>query len=110
MKTGLNRKDILRILRGGVQESERKKGKKHQVFRLSFDAKKLEGENEICRVLDYIHHNPVSGKWSLAEDFVEYPYSSARYYETGVHGHIIVRDYRDISSESSANDSEGEGE
>jgi len=31
--------------------------------------------------LDYIHHNPVSGKWNLAEDFVQYPYSSASFYE-----------------------------
>lgn len=31
--------------------------------------------------LDYLHANPVSGKWNLAEDFVQYPYSSASFYE-----------------------------
>jgi hypothetical protein len=67
----------------GVQIEERKKGKKHQVFRLSFDAKEVSGDDEIVKVLDYMHHNPVSGKWELVEDFVDYPYSSARYYELG---------------------------
>jgi len=32
-----NEDEILRVLCEGVQENERQKGKKHQVFRLSFD-------------------------------------------------------------------------
>ena len=31
--------------------------------------------------LDYIHHNPVQPKWKLVEDFVDYRYSSASFYE-----------------------------
>jgi hypothetical protein len=42
-------------------------------------------------VLDYIHHNPVKGKWNLVEDYTLYPYSSAGYF---------------IPSESLAEDSE----
>ncbi|MEO7562037.1 MAG: transposase [Ferruginibacter sp.] len=34
--------------------------------------------------LDYIHRNPVSGKWTLAKDDVSYFYSSARFYEFGI--------------------------
>jgi putative transposase len=34
--------------------------------------------------VDYIHFNPVSGKWNLAKDYLEYYYSSAVFYETGV--------------------------
>ena len=34
--------------------------------------------------LDYIHFNPISGKWNLAKDDISYYYSSARFYETGV--------------------------
>ena len=33
--------------------------------------------------LDYIHGNPVSGRWLLAKDDISYHYSSARFYETG---------------------------
>ena len=34
--------------------------------------------------IDYIHFNPVSGNWNLATDYLDYYYSSARFYETGV--------------------------
>ena len=34
--------------------------------------------------LDYVHYNPVSGKWQLAKDDLSYYYSSARFYETGI--------------------------
>ena len=34
--------------------------------------------------LDYMHANPVSGKWLLAKDDISYHYSSAKFYETGV--------------------------
>ena len=33
--------------------------------------------------LEYIHNNPVNGKWQLAKDYFSYHYSSARFYETG---------------------------
>ena len=34
--------------------------------------------------LDYIHGNPVRGKWILAKDDISYHYSSAKFYETGI--------------------------
>ena len=34
--------------------------------------------------LEYIHCNPVSGKWLLAKDDLSYYYSSARFYEYGM--------------------------
>ena len=34
--------------------------------------------------LDYIHANPISGKWHLAKDDISYYYSSAHFYETGI--------------------------
>ena len=30
---------------------------------------------------DYIHNNPVQGKWELAESLDKYPYSSYNFYE-----------------------------
>lgn len=32
--------------------------------------------------LDYIHSNPVMGKWSLVDDWVDYRYSSGAFYES----------------------------
>ena len=34
--------------------------------------------------LEYMHANPVKGKWKLSKDDVSYYYSSARFYETGI--------------------------
>lgn len=38
----------------------------------------------IYQKLDYIHNNPVQGKWMLAPSPVEYEYSSAKFYDTGI--------------------------
>ena len=35
---------------------------------------------------NYIHNNPVKGKWRLAENAVDYLYSSMKQYETGEKG------------------------
>ncbi|MEM8894467.1 MAG: transposase, partial [Bacteroidota bacterium] len=37
----------------------------------------------VYQKLDYIHNNPLSGKWNLAEDPIKYEYSSAAFYELG---------------------------
>ncbi len=34
--------------------------------------------------LNYIHNNPVSGKWQLSKDDISYNFSSARFYEYGI--------------------------
>ena len=74
---------ILSQLSNAVIASDRKRGKLHQVFKSSFDAKLILNETMLLQKMQYIHHNPVSGKWNLASDFVLYPHSSAAYYELG---------------------------
>ena len=76
-----NQLDILKILKDDVPEKERLKGKKHQVFRPSFDAKLCNNIEVLETKLDYIHANPVSGKWTLVEDLTEFPSSSAGFYD-----------------------------
>ncbi len=78
-----NEDKLLYQLRAGVKTNEKAKNKLHQVFRLSFDAKLLDSLESINGVLDYIHHNPITGKWSLAAEFTDYPYSSGAFYEDG---------------------------
>jgi len=102
---------MLKKLEEGVDENEKKKGKRHQVFRLSFDARKCFSEKMIEQKLDYIHHNPVSGKWNLVNDFAAYEHSSAGFYETENKGLGEVVDYKEldrvvVASESSSSDSE----
>ena len=80
------------------------------MFRLSFDAKEVKGKREINKILDYIHYNPVSGKWNLVIDFIEYEHSSAGYYESGEHGKVIINHYLDAMefSEFPSDNSEGD--
>jgi len=40
--------------------------------------------------LNYIHFNPVSGKWQLSKNDLDYYYSSARFYETGADDPIAI--------------------
>ncbi|KYG80805.1 transposase [Roseivirga echinicomitans] len=57
------------------------KDRKYQIWQrnpLSID---LLSRKTIEQKLDYIHANPVKGKWMLADDFVQYHYSSAAFYE-----------------------------
>lgn len=46
--------------------------------------------------LQYIHFNPVAKKWNLAEDFVSYKYSSAKFYEEGIDDFGFLKHYCDI--------------
>jgi len=50
----------------------------------------------VWQKLDYIHRNPVSGKWSLVDDYTKYVHSSAGYYELGISGKFDVTHYKDI--------------
>jgi len=76
--------DILSVLQSGVSEKERMKGQVHKVFESSFDAKECYSMKFIDQKIEYMHNNPVAGKWQLVKDFTEYEHSSASYYERGM--------------------------
>ncbi len=71
----------LYFLKKGVEKGERRKGQVHRMFESSSDIKPCYSRWFIEQKLDYIHFNPVSGKWNLVDDHVRYPHSSARFYE-----------------------------
>lgn len=85
--------NILAQLELAVNASDRKRGKLHQVFRHSFDAKECRTDLFIWQKLNYIHQNPVSGKWMLAATALDYPHSSAQYYHTGEQGRYPVLNF-----------------
>jgi hypothetical protein len=86
----------LKILTSGVTKSAKYIGKIHQVFRPSFDARFCHSEWMLEQKLDYMHHNPVKGKWNLASDFTKYPHSSAAFYELGTKGIDEIVHYKDL--------------
>ena len=84
---GLEKKNhilLLEELHGYVKKNDLKKGQRHKVFEESFDAKECRGRKFIKQKLDYMHKNPVSKRWQLVNDFTDYPYSSASFYEKGI--------------------------
>jgi REP element-mobilizing transposase RayT len=78
-----NRDDILDVLYDSVTIRERNKGQRYRVFEKSFDSKPIYNNHFLEQKLEYIHHNPVRGKWTLADNYVSYLHSSASFYETG---------------------------
>jgi len=73
----------LEFMRNQVNFTDRSRGKRHDVFEPSFDGRLCMSRDMADQKLQYMHHNPCSGKWNLASDYVDYVWSSARYYEYG---------------------------
>jgi putative transposase len=55
----------------------------------------MDSKNKIEQKLDYIHLNPLQEKWSLAIKPEDYPWSSAKFYETGSDHFGFLTHYRD---------------
>jgi len=79
-----------------LQKEKRIKAQRHRVFEESFDAKGISSEKFLLQKLNYIHRNPVSGRWNLAKDFTEYEHSSASFYETGLIKCYEPFDFRNV--------------
>ncbi len=77
------RVDLLEQLQAGVRKSDAMRGQQHRVFETSTDLIECFSAKMIEQKLRYIHANPVSKKWSLADDAVEYPHSSFAFYVRG---------------------------
>ncbi len=45
--------------------------------------------------LDYIHYNPCTERWQLANDPCDYNYSSAKFYELGIKEFDFLKDLRE---------------
>jgi len=85
--------DILELMSGAVNDTDRERGKLHQVFEPSFDCKECFSEEMIIQKLDYMHDNPCTGSWLLVESPVDYRHSSAYFYIIGEQGHYPVTNY-----------------
>ena len=79
----LGREDLVELMKSSVKESSKVRNKRQEVFETSFDCKEVVTEKFIRQKLNYMHKNPVSGKWKLVEDYLEYQYSSTRFYDLG---------------------------
>jgi putative transposase len=87
---------MLNRLKNLTTARENKKGQLHRVFKDSFDAKAIYSLDFLLQKVNYIHNNPVSGKWTLAKNFVEYEHSSASFYELQLVKHFRPLHYLDL--------------
>jgi REP element-mobilizing transposase RayT len=88
--------DILDLLYHSVTIRERNKAQRHRVFEKSFDAKPIYTEHFLNQKIDYIHHNPVRGKWQLVDNYTLYQHSSASFYETGQSHFFVPVHFNDL--------------
>ncbi len=58
--------------------------KKHEIWQRDSLGIEIYSREVAKQKIDYIHFNPVRGKWFLAKDDLGYHYLSARFYETGI--------------------------
>ncbi len=87
-----NKKDLLFTLQDVVVSSDKDRGKKHQVFERSFDCKLITSQHFFLEKLNYIHNNPCSGVWRLADSPTAYKYSSAKHYIEGKNSEYPIDD------------------
>ena len=87
-----NTTEILLQLSEAVINSDKDKGKIHQVFERSFDCKEITSQHFFLQKLSYMHNNPCSGVWNLVKNPVEYEHSSAKYYISGEQGVYSIKE------------------
>ncbi len=85
--------EILAKLETAVNTSDRANGKRHEIFRDSFDLQHCYSQKFILQKLKYIHDNPCAKKWMLADSPLAYPHSSASFYFDGKLGAYAVESW-----------------
>lgn len=88
---------LLHQLNLAVEATDKKRNKRHEVWKDSFDWKECRTALFMKQKLDYMHANPCKGKWNLAASPDEYEHSSARYYIAGEHAAYIVLNYGELA-------------
>jgi putative transposase len=74
-----------------VEEKERR----HRFWQRDALAVWMDSRAKTEQKLEYIHLNPLQERWNLANKPEDYPWSSARFYETGRDDFGILTDYRE---------------
>ncbi|MEQ6119676.1 transposase [Reichenbachiella sp. MALMAid0571] len=71
------------------------KDRKYQIWQRNPLAVEMYSRKVIEQKLDYIHNNPVQGKWMLVKSPLDYEYSSAQFYESEDLAHPFLTHYMD---------------
>ncbi|MFH0856357.1 MAG: transposase [bacterium] len=79
----LEEEENLELLNYFKKYARVKDGAKHKVFEDKYDSLLIQGDKIFIEKLNYIHNNPCSKKWMLADNIANYKYSSAANYISG---------------------------
>jgi len=55
----------------------------------------MDFRNKLEQKLHYLHYNPLHERWNLAEKPELYPWSSAKFYETGIDDFGFLTHYKE---------------
>ncbi|MBI3136993.1 MAG: hypothetical protein HYZ15_00250 [Sphingobacteriales bacterium] len=88
---------LLHQLEIAVEAKDRERKKKHEIWEDSFEWKECRTTSFMRQKVEYMHNNPVRGKWKLAGAVHEYEHSSAKYYLAGMQGRYPVLDFCEIA-------------
>ncbi len=75
-----NNKNLLAFFEANARKNQKAK---HRLFEDRFDSLIIQSEKFFLEKLNYIHNNPCSKYWGLADSPEKYKYSSATNYITG---------------------------
>jgi formylmethanofuran dehydrogenase subunit C len=79
-----------------VNDTDRSRNKKHEVFEPSFDCKECRSDKFVWQKIEYIHNNAVTEKYKLVELAEEYEHSSAsQYFKNEVKQYEVLH-YKDL--------------
>jgi REP element-mobilizing transposase RayT len=91
-----NQTAILQKLSSLVNDTDRSRNKKHEVFEPSFDCKECRSDKFVWQKIEYIHNNAVTEKYKLVELAEEYEHSSASQYLKNEVKQYEVLHYKDL--------------
>ncbi|MFZ1800435.1 MAG: hypothetical protein WAU24_11280, partial [Chitinophagaceae bacterium] len=91
--------EILKQLQFALSINEKQRNKLHRVFEISSDIKPVYTEKFLLQKLNYIHNNPITGKWKLAFLPENYLHSSAAFYLLNKeHEFVSLTHWKDVGS------------
>ncbi len=73
-----------------------KKDRKYQIWKRDSLSINIYSEKVFLQKLNYIHNNPLKGKWKSVNNSYEYQFSSAKYYDYGIDEFEILSHYKGL--------------
>ena len=75
---------LLSQMKEAVIDKDRRRNKRHELWQGTFDVKKCRTEKFLLQKLNYIHNNPCTQRWKLAEKPHNYPYTVLQGFMMGI--------------------------